>query len=96
MEASKLKDFDFRCFDVDVLIKRNSCVVRRLSILSEKYLLLLMTVFCYNIDACCFFLQNITISFAGTFDIENDVACAYDYINVMGPGASNKHGKYIV
>lgn len=38
--------------------------------------------------------HNVVISFAGTFNIENDVACAYDYVSVMGPGGSNKHGPY--
>ena len=46
-----------------------------------------------SLDVCWYF-QNVTISFAGTFNIENDVKCTYDFVNVMGDGGISKHGKY--
>ena len=37
--------------------------------------------------------QSVGISFASGFNIEQDNQCAYDYVNVMGDGGANKHGK---
>ena len=41
----------------------------------------------------CIVFQNITITFQSTFQIETDVACAYDYVKIYTDGGREMHGK---